>query len=205
VSGDLLYRSFVPNLEVRSHGDGRTIFGIAVPYNAPMRINDQLVEQFARGAFNHQLRAANRVKFSREHYLLGGSLIGAASLLRDDAAGLYGEYRVSRTPAGDETLELVKDGALSHLSVAFHERQNRSLVGGVVERVKANLFEVAVTMEGAYGELAAAAGVRTKQLPVAAEELEARAAAEEYLLPGALPDLKDYDLEIRLIKLGLNT
>lgn len=197
------YRSFVPDLEVRSGGDGRTIYGIAVPYGAPTRIDDTLVEQFSRGAFNHQLRAPGRVKFAREHVLLGGSLIGAATLLRDDAAGLYGEFRVSRTPAGDETLELVKDQALDQLSIMFRERQNRKLGGGIVDRVKADLAEVAVVMMGAYGELAAAAGVRSAQLPQVTTDLDLRYAAEEYLTKGALPDLPDRELELRAIRLGL--
>ena len=200
---ETLYRSFAPDLQVRSGGDGRTIFGIAVPWDAPTRINDSLVETFARGAFNHQLRDPSRVKFAREHVVLGGTLIGAAVALRDDAAGLYVELRASRTPVGEETLELVKDGALDQLSIAFRERQNRRLGGGVTERVKADLNEVAVVMEGAYGELAAAAGVRSAHLPQAAVDLDLRAAAEEFLLSGGLPAPKDYDLEIRAIKLGL--
>lgn len=160
---DMLHRSFTPDLEVRSGGDGRTIYGIAVPWGAPQRIDERLTEQFARGAFNHQLRAANRVRFSREHLTLGGSLIGTTQVMRDDAAGLYVELRASKTPVGDETLELVRDGALRDLSVGFRERQNRHLPGGILERVTADLFEVAVTMAGAYGELATAAGVRSAE------------------------------------------
>jgi uncharacterized protein len=160
-----LIRTFTPDLEVRSAakgGDGRTIFGIAVPYDSPQRIDDDLIEQFARGAFNHQLKAANRVRLSREHVQLGGALIGTTTLLRDDAAGLYWEARASKTPLGDETLELVKDGALSHLSIAFRERQNRRVPGTrITERVTADLGEVAVVLQGAYGDLAAAAGVRS--------------------------------------------
>jgi HK97 family phage prohead protease len=203
---ETMYRTFRPELQVRSQGDGRTIFGIAVPYGAPTRINERLVEQFARGAFNHQLRAANRVKFAREHMALGGSLIGAATLLRDDPAGLYGEFRVSKTPLGDETLELVRDGALSHLSVGFTERENRKLAGGVTERVKADLGEVAVVLQGAYGDLAASVGVRSSQGTglVPAEEVELRARAEEFLVASALPDPPDYELNIRAIRLGLH-
>ncbi|MFF5992587.1 HK97 family phage prohead protease [Prauserella flavalba] len=158
-----LYRTFEPELEVRSAakgGDGRTIVGIAVPYGKPQRINARLTEQFAPGAFRHQLRAAHRVPFARDHLALGGTLIGTTVMLREDAAGLYGEWRVSKTPAGEETLELVKDGALRELSVGFREQQNRRLQGGIVERVKANLMEVAVVLQGAYGEGAAVAGVR---------------------------------------------
>ena len=112
-------------------------------------------------SFNHQLRAANRVHFAREHMQLGGTLIGRTMVLRDDAAGLYGEWRVSATPAGDETLELVKDGALTDLSIGFRERQNRRVPGGVLERVTADLREVAVVLQGAYGENAMVSAVRT--------------------------------------------
>ena len=58
------------------------------------------------------------------------------------------------------TLELVRDGALRELSIGFREVQNRRLPTGIIERVKADLHEVAVVMEGAYGELAVATGVR---------------------------------------------
>lgn len=203
---DTHYRSFSPDLEVRSGDGGRTVYGIAVPYNAPTRIDEQLIEQFARGAFNHQLDRPQRVKFAREHVLLGGELIGAASMLRDDAAGLYVELRTAKTPAGEATLELVREGALDQLSVMFREGRNRRLGGGVVERVQADLKEVAIVFEGAYGDLAVAAGVRSKQPtgPVISEsEMDLRAKAEAYLQPSARRELPDIDTQIRAIKLGL--
>lgn len=158
---DMLYRSFAPELEVRSGGDGRTIEGIAVPYGRPQQIDARLTEQFRSGAFRHQFKAAHRVKLAREHIPLGGTLIGRAVELRDDAAGLFGRWRVSATPVGDETLELVRDGALGDLSIGFRERQNKRLPNGTIERVTADLFEVAVVMEGAFGQLAAVSAVRS--------------------------------------------
>jgi uncharacterized protein len=205
---DTHYRSFAPDLEVRNSDGGRTVYGIAVPYNAPTRIDEQLIEQFARGAFNHQIDRPQRVKFAREHVLLGGELIGAASMLRDDSAGLYVELRTAKTPAGEATLELVREGALDQLSVMFREGQNRRLGGGVVERVRADLKEVAIVFEGAYGDLAMAAGVRSKQQhtagPVISEsEMDLRAKAERYLQPSARRELPDIDTQIRAIRLGL--
>lgn len=162
---ELLYRSFVPELEIRSAangGDGRTVDGLAVPFGRPQRISRDLTEQFARGVFNHQLAAAHRVKFSREHLRLGGVLLGRALELRDDTAGLWGAFRVSKTEAGDETLALIEDGALDELSVGFRERPrgNRTLSDGTVERIKADLFEVSVVLAGAYGQSAKVAAVR---------------------------------------------
>lgn len=159
---DLIYRSFPPDLEVRSGGDGRTVVGIAVPWDTPQRISDELTEQFARGAFNHQLNAPQRVRFAREHVQLGGQLIGVAKMMRDDQAGLYVEMRTSKTPVGDETLELIRDGALPHLSIGFQERRNRRMPGtGATERIQADLFEIAATLQGAFGDDAAITGVRS--------------------------------------------
>jgi phage head maturation protease len=113
---EIIFRTFEPLLEVRSAakgGDGRTIEGIAVPYLREQRIDQTLVEQFAPRAFEHQLRAAHRIPFTRDHMGHGGTLIGRALELREDALGLWGSFRVSATSVGDDTLALIAVGALS--------------------------------------------------------------------------------------------
>lgn len=169
---ELLYRTYEPDVEIKPRskgGDGRTLYGIAVPWQRPVRVREngrEYDEQFAPHAFDHQERDAGRVRLSREHIKLGGTLIGRLLMMRSDTAGQYVEARVARTEAGDETLALVEDGALNEWSVGFHERQNRKIGAGIVERVKADMRELAVTMAGAYGELAAVAGVRSAEDPV---------------------------------------
>lgn len=170
MTAGLITRAFAPELSVRTKGDGRTIYGIAVPYNVAQYIDPGLTEEFLEGAFDAQLNAAasgrtfsTMCRFTREHVDLGGAIIGPTQLLRDTPEGLYGEWRASKTPLGDETLELVRDGALSQLSIGFREGQNRRRPDGVVQRVTATLHEVAVVMAGAYGELATAAGVRSRR------------------------------------------
>lgn len=162
---DVLYRALEPDLEIKPRakgGDGRTLYGIAVPWQRPIEVpSERIREQFAPGAFAHQERDASRVKLANEHIKLGGTLIGRLELMRNDAAGQYVEARVARTEKGDETLALVEDGALNEWSVGFVPRQNRRVGGGVVERVTAHMRELAVTLAGAYGELAAVAGVRS--------------------------------------------
>lgn len=200
-------------LHVREGGDGRTIEGIVVPYNKPTRINEELVEQFDKGAFRHQLNAANRVKLGREHIMLGGALIGAGRSMEERDGGLWMALRVASTPIGDETLALVNDGALDELSIMFRERQNRRLGGGVLARVKADLIEVAVVLEGAYGRAAKIAAVRSADGaveigagdPQYIPDTELRRRAERYLSPGALPAVEDPDLQLRAIRLGMPT
>jgi HK97 family phage prohead protease len=163
---DLIYRECPAELEIRSAaqgGDGRTVHGIAVPYGLPMRIDSALTEQFERGAFASQLNAARRVKFMRNHAAHGGDVIGTTVMLREDSRGLYGEWKMSRTVRGDETLELLKDGALTDFSIGFREGNNRKMRDGTVARTRATLFEVAVVNEGAYGEHATAEGIRSAE------------------------------------------
>lgn len=161
---EMLYRSFRPDIEIRGSGDGRTVHGIAVPYDVPMRIDTQLTEVFRRGAFARQLAAAHRVPFTRDHQRDGGQIIGRVKELRDDAAGLYFEARVSPTQLGNDTLELLKDGALDQVSIGFLAGQDRRMADGTIERVSATLRELSVVPEGAYGEHAMAMGVRAQDL-----------------------------------------
>ncbi|MGE3414189.1 MAG: HK97 family phage prohead protease [Dehalococcoidia bacterium] len=181
---ETLVRAFAPELEVRTKGGQRIIEGIAVPYGRRQRISADLVEQFARGAFNAQIGAAHRVKFAREHPTMGGALIGRALELRDDAAGLWGAWRVSNTAAGDEALELARDGVLDELSVGFHARQDRRLDDGTIERVKAHLVEVSLVMAGAYGRDALVSAVREAQGEACACGAATRAAQAAQILAG---------------------
>ena len=98
--------------------------------------------------------------------------------LREDAAGLYAALRVAKTPAGDEALELAREGVLDELSVGFRALQggSRTRPDGIVVRTKAGLFEVALVMQGAYGRGAVVTGVRSAEEEAA--DLALRAAAD---------------------------
>ena len=108
-------RSYSVNLELRANGDGRTIFGIAVPYNKEQRITSTMIEVFRKGVFAEVIKAPHRVKLLRGHG--ENNVLGRATLLRETDEGLYAEFKISKTREGDEALELVKDGALDQLSV----------------------------------------------------------------------------------------
>ena len=170
---ELYHRSFQINLEHRAGGDGRTISGIAVPYDVEQRISGQLVEVFRKGAFADVVRAPFRVKLLRGHDAKAMPL-GRATMLKETDQGLYAEMRVSQTRAGDEVLELIKDGALDQLSIGFMPLKNRKRDDGVIERIKAHLAEISLVTFGAYGELATVSGVRDMEEPTAPRLSHAR-------------------------------
>ncbi len=150
-------RNYDATLELRADGDGRTVVGIAVPYDVEQRIGPNLVEVFRKGVFRNVTRAANRVKLLYQHKT--DAPIGRAIMLEERDGGLYGEFRISKTEAGDEALELIRDGVLSNLSVGFQPLEDRK-VNGVINRMKAHLAEVSLVTFGAYGDAANIVAVR---------------------------------------------
>src|SRR5690348_15215144 len=122
---DFSTRSFTPDICVRADSTGRTITGLVVPFGQVARVSDggpSYDEAFQYGAFARSINEhADRVKLLAQHNKTSNPL-GRATLLREDTAGLYGEFLVSRTAAGNEVLELVRDGALDSFSVGFSRR-----------------------------------------------------------------------------------
>jgi hypothetical protein len=158
------FRSFAPELEVRSLSK-RLLCGIVVPYGVDQRIDESLTERFEAGTFAHQFRAAHRVRLLNLHSIVPGHMqLGHAAELRDDRAGLYGEFRVVEGVLGDHFLALAREGSLREWSIGFTPDTTRR-DGRTVVYTKATVFETALVPEGAYGELAAVGQVRSA-LPV---------------------------------------
>lgn len=163
-SNQMLYRAAQDwaDLEIRAEGDEGIVYGIAVPWNLPTRINQGLTEEFATGAFDAQMKRGGprSVFLARDHIPTGGTPIGRLREMRNDAKGLYIEAPVSRTQVGEETLTLVRDGVLDSFSIGFVEGQNQHTSNGVVRRLTASLREVAIVLNPAY-KAAVLAGVRS--------------------------------------------
>jgi HK97 family phage prohead protease len=163
------FRSFAPDLEVRSTSK-RLLCGIVVPYGVDQRIDDTLTERFEAGAFAHQFRAAHRVRLLNLHSVEPGHMqLGHAIELRDDRAGLYGEFRVVDSPMGDHYLALAREGSLREWSIGFRPDTSRR-DGRTLVYTRATVFETALVPEGAYGELAAVGAVRSA-LPVLTRDM----------------------------------
>lgn len=163
-----LTRDFSADLEIRSDGTGRTIHGILVPYGQVARVSDGgpfYDEVFAPGAFARDIQARNgdysRVKFLMHHDRKAP--IGRAVELSEDTSGMYGAFRVAATAAGDEALELVREGVLDSFSISFVPVDPSPSAGipadGRVTRTKASLRETSLVTFPAYAG-AAVAGVR---------------------------------------------
>jgi HK97 family phage prohead protease len=142
----ILTRSYVAELEIR---EGRQIAGIAVPYDTQIRVGGYL-ETFRAGAFKDS--DPTKSPLTAMHPTSAEQLpIGVAVELHDEPTGLRGVWHISKTQAGDEVLELVRDGAVSGLSIGFIPDQDRwNKDRTAVERLRALLDHTAIVRVPAY-------------------------------------------------------
>lgn len=135
-------------------------------------------ETFARGAF----RGTEPGRVVLEHAQHGGAIVGAAEAVQERDDGAYATFRVARTPAGDELLELASPGPageppiLRDASVVFRPRRSVIRADGVFERRAVDLVRVAVLPRGAYPS-AQVLAVRSEVLPVTAPDIAPAAPA----------------------------
>ena len=111
-----------PDSDLRIREGERIIAGIVAPFGIVARVSDggpSYDEQFAPGAFTRSIRErGDRVKLLVMHNRQSLP-IGRAIRLEETPQGLFGEFRVSRTTAGDEALTLARDGTVDSFSVGF--------------------------------------------------------------------------------------
>jgi HK97 family phage prohead protease len=141
----------------------RTVGGMVLPFN--VRTDDHRKLRFAPGSVTWNKAAVSRVKLDREHDL--GQLLGSATEIKSDAAGLRGKFRVARTAAGDEALALAEDGALDGLSAVVEILAADPDDGGGLYVTSAHLRRVTLTADPAFSgarvDTVAASAVRTPE------------------------------------------
>jgi HK97 family phage prohead protease len=167
----ILTREVATGLQVRDDGDGRILFGPLIPWDVPARVMDRnrlVVETFERGALAGT--DPTRVQLTARHPRDSGELpIGRGVELEERADAAWGAWHVSKTAAGDEVLELARDGVPLGLSIGFREVDGGSRWSADrrrVTRTRALVDHVAVVRTPAYVG-AGVVGVREEAVAVA--------------------------------------
>jgi len=135
---NLITRSF----EIRATDtEKREVSGVAVPFNETIDIGGGWSERFEKGAVDLEAD----VKLFRDHK----EIIGKVTRMEESEEGLLISAKISDTTLGNETLELVKDGAIRSFSVGFipvvDEKKEKTIV-----RKKVDLKEVSLVAFPAY-------------------------------------------------------
>lgn len=137
---NMITRSF----EIRAtDAEQRTVEGMAVPYNETIDIGGGWSERFEKGSVDLD---AN-VKLFRDH----NDIIGVVTEMEESDEGLLVRAKISETVLGNETLNLVKDGAIRSFSVGFipviDEKKEKTII-----RKKVDLKEVSLVAFPAYNK-----------------------------------------------------
>ena len=135
---DMITRSF----EIRAtDAEKREVSGIAVPYNDTIDIGGGWSERFEKGAVD----LTADVKLFRDHT----DIIGVVTAMEESDEGLIIRAKISETVLGNETLNLVKDGAIRSFSVGFIPVTDETK-GKTIVRKKVKLKEVSLVAFPAY-------------------------------------------------------
>jgi len=123
----------LPILEVKEApaADGAAPAYLVEGYVAAFQNTDLGGDVILPGAFDASLAAGHKVRFLRQHD--HSRVLGTVLALKADAHGLHGRFKISRTPLGEETYQLLKDGALDSFSIGYLPDEAEHKDGGVRE------------------------------------------------------------------------
>jgi HK97 family phage prohead protease len=159
-------------LELRADGDGRTLYGRAVPFGQTIILKDgDARERFMPGAFARQIGYGpdhlQRIKLYDSHDArMSGQLpIGKTVMLAEQPDGLHGAWPLYNTTKGNDALELVRSGEVTGLSIGFKPTAKPQIgPDGAYERTAVHLDHIVLTQEPAYAD-AQVTAVRTAPPP----------------------------------------
>jgi HK97 family phage prohead protease len=172
----LLHREFAAKVTA---GEGRTVDVRIVPYGEQIEHNDGLGgvpvgvmyrEEWAPGAFDHQLSAANRVLANCEHERGIRGVVGHGLALTSGPDALYGSFKMHDTDAGTTALTLIREGIFDSVSLEARARSAVKTAAGVIRRTKADLVGVSFSRFGAYPS-AKVLAIREQAQPIFDEAL----------------------------------
>lgn len=151
------------DVELRAVAEGRTIEGLAAPFNSPAEIRDAYgtyTETILPGAFTRTIgERSGKIKLLASHDRQSFPL-GNIPRLWEDAAGLRMEAQVANTTAGNDALTLIRENVATGLSIGFNvvrQAWAEDYSARTISEIR--LAEISLVAEPAYA-VAGVTGVR---------------------------------------------
>src|SRR3990172_8636588 len=125
------------------------------------------------GAFKETLKSGPKVKFLLAHDQ--SKVLGVPRKLKEDNKGLFGSFKISKTQLGEDTHQLLLDGAIDSFSFGYHADDWKIVDGEFRQLYKLTLYEASlvavpmnmdatVTRVKEYSTLAERAGAMNVEL-----------------------------------------
>jgi len=155
-AGDMIYltSSKVQLLAKGDHDDDetmaaapRTIQGVAVPYNTVATVTGGEKVLFLPGSLPTDGKAPRLLENHDSN-----KIIGVVTARDDDEEEMRYTARISATKAGDDVIELIKDGALDSVSIGVDPVDAEYNDEGVLVVSKANWRELSIVAEPAFAD-----------------------------------------------------
>ena len=99
--------------EIKTADDGWLVAGYASTFGNVDMGQDVVMP----GAFKSTLASGRKVRFLHSHD--PRMVLGVPLALKEDDGGLYGEFKISQTKLGEDTRQLLQDGALDSFSIGY--------------------------------------------------------------------------------------
>lgn len=162
-------------------GEGRReIMGVAAPYNVEATVSDGTTVKFLPGSLPLDGAAP---KLIMNHDL--SAAIGVVTERAEDENGVYFVARISKTAAGNDALELAKDGVLDAVSVGAEPIEAEFDDNGVLVVALAKWLELSLVPLGAFPEAKITQVAASKKEQNTMSEITTPAVAAE--APAAAP------------------
>ena len=147
------------SLQAATDGEGkREIMGVAAPYNVEATVSDGTTVKFLPGSLPVTGPAP---KLIQNHDLTAA--IGVVTERVEDENGMYFVARISKTAAGNDALELAKDGVLDAVSVGAEPIEAELDENGVLVIESARWLELSLVPLGAFPQAMVTQVAATKQ------------------------------------------
>jgi hypothetical protein len=189
--------------ETKKAAAPRTISGVAVPYNVEATVSGGERVKFLPGSLPTEGKAP-RLLESHD----ANRIVGIVTAREETADGMRYTARISATKAGDDVIELIKDGALDAVSVGVDPVDAQYDDKGVLVVSKATWRELSIVAEPAFPNATidsiAAAKVESNESETTAMNPEVTATekpaeapkapiwAEAKRVPGRLPSASEW-------------
>jgi HK97 family phage prohead protease len=118
--------------------DGWDVSGYVSVFNVVDAGNDIVLP----GAFRDTLKSGRKVRFLFNHD--AGRILGVTKSLKEDSYGLFGNFRISKTRLGEETRQLLRDGAIDSFSFGYSAKDWENRRDGVRLLKAVELFETSL-------------------------------------------------------------
>lgn len=137
-SGVMQFATPIPILEFKDEGDDWEVSGYVSIFNNVDLGNDIVLP----GAFKNSLSSGRKVRFLLSHD--PKSVLGVPKTLKEDKKGLFGRFKISKTRLGEETHQLLQDGAIDSFSFGYRSMDEDYREDGIRELKSIDLFEASL-------------------------------------------------------------